>query len=125
MKQNLRKLIDEWRKHAGAQRDYANSLVNDLEEHTEVKFWNKQVAKTFEDCANQLEQVLKANEPPEYDERCPVCGQELIAITYPAGSLLNEEQWMSCRNGDYYCQNCPGAPGFNYAYWWKKDLKLK
>ncbi len=54
---------------------------------------------------------------------CPQCGGRLESVDYPADSILNRDQFDSCRAGDWYCTNCKGTEAKSgYKYWWDKDL---
>jgi hypothetical protein len=55
---------------------------------------------------------------------CPKCGRELKAVTYPADSYLNRDQWDSERAGDWYCDNCPSEVARSgFSYFWEFDFK--
>lgn len=54
---------------------------------------------------------------------CPKCEQPLKKVEYPSDSMLNRDQWMSVRAGDYYCTCHNNHTGNRpYAYFWEKDL---
>jgi uncharacterized protein YbaR (Trm112 family) len=56
--------------------------------------------------------------------KCPECRNPLEEVKYNSSSVLNEEQFMSIRAGDYYCKNCNGTRGkTGYKYFWKRELE--
>ena len=61
--------------------------------------------------------------------KCPVCDAELIAVTNPANSALNDDQFDAVRVGDWYCKNVTVDHGEHaersssrYAYFWTREL---
>jgi len=53
---------------------------------------------------------------------CPQCGGPLRKVSYPGG-MLNEDQWMSQRAGDYYCTECKSDQArTGYMYFWRSML---
>lgn len=54
---------------------------------------------------------------------CPKCGGPLTKVEQSPRSLLNREQWLAARAGDYYCachDNERGRQGF--AYYWSNEV---
>lgn len=56
--------------------------------------------------------------------KCPQCGGVLYKVCRGSGSYLNDEQFESCRAGDYYCDKCPsnGRGNTDACYWWNREL---
>jgi hypothetical protein len=56
-------------------------------------------------------------------KKCPKCGKELVEITYPFNSMLNEEQFDAVKAGDYYCEKCQASTLPNgCSYFWESEL---
>jgi hypothetical protein len=54
---------------------------------------------------------------------CPKCGGPLTKVEQSPRSLLNREQWLAARAGDYYCachDNDRGRQGL--AYYWSNEV---
>ena len=99
----------------------------------EYKEWRKQAGDAYElsDCGkdcmcdrclqvNGLAQLIGEldiylDAARDAKPRCPDCGARLMVVHYPAGSMLNEEQWESVRAGDFYCDSCN-------AHYWQREL---
>ena len=62
---------------------------------------------------------------PDASPSCPQCQAPLCPVTYPSDSFLNEDQWRSLRNGDYYCKHCPPERPLpqRYRYYWAHELQ--
>ena len=55
--------------------------------------------------------------------RCPRCAKPLEHVTYPRGSMLNEDQWDAVRAGDWWCETCPSnGRGKAGAYFWNREI---
>lgn len=58
------------------------------------------------------------------DPVCPACGESLEKVERPSDSYLNEEQFASVRNGDWFCKNCRDlSTRTRFRYWWDHELK--
>jgi len=56
--------------------------------------------------------------------KCPDCGRGLLNVEYPHGSMLNEEQFESAKEGDFFCAWCKDSnTKTGYKYFWERDLK--
>lgn len=58
---------------------------------------------------------------------CPNCNRPLHPVTYPGGSMLNEDQWASQRAGDWYCDRCPPnsrSRRNDRRYYWSHELAI-
>ena len=58
--------------------------------------------------------------------KCPACGNDLHKVEWDADtSMLNEDQFISIRAGDWYCDKCDdnGRGNRPYSYWWDSEVK--
>ncbi len=68
--------------------------------------------------------MFKEDIPQPLEYQCPECEKPLKEVTYPSGSMLNEDQWSSQKAGDFYCDSCPGDEAKSgHKYYWKKELE--
>lgn len=55
--------------------------------------------------------------------KCPECGNDLEEVRYPSGSMLNRDQFMATRAGDWFCERHTNSRGNRpYAYFWNSEI---
>jgi hypothetical protein len=55
--------------------------------------------------------------------KCPGCGGNLKRV--PNSNWLNEDQYASCKAGDWFCEICPdnGRGQSGLCYWWSAEVE--
>ena len=57
---------------------------------------------------------------------CPECSAPLVPVTYPSGSMLNEDRGGRSGRGDYCCvrySRLPYGGQYSYRYYWAHELQ--